>query len=469
MTTLPADLPLAVVRKALAEGEVTAAEVTDAALARADQFPGFHLFITPLAERARAAAEAADRALAEGTAPGALHGVPITVKDNIDMAGLPTTVGSPIFADRVAEVDAPVVARAEAAGAVVLGKTNLHEMAFGGTCVNPFHGTVPNPWQPDLISGGSSGGAAACVALGVGFASLGTDAAGSVRIPASCCGLVGLKPTHGLVPQRGVVPTSTEHIDHVGVLVRSVADARTMLDVLAGPDPDDPHSSPHRPEPAPPLADLRGVRVGVPEGWFWTDLDAPVEAAARATLDLMAEAGAELVPSTMDITELVPLLRVAMFAEAYVFHQPTLAAHPEQYSPGLRHMLMAGQYVLAQDYIRALRARRLVIEAVREALAAVDVLAMPTLPVLPPTIAEATTGGGAVAALSRNTSVVNQTGHPALSLPMGLSGQAPMGFQLVGQAHGDHALLAVAEVVERLVDFDPTPPGLRSATPAPTT
>lgn len=470
MTVSLADLPLAVVRQALAAGEVSAAELTDAALTRADRFTDFQLFITPLAERARSAAAAVDRALAEGIAPGALHGVPITVKDNIDMAGLPTTVGSPAFADRVAEVDAPVVARAEAAGAVVLGKTNLHEMAFGGTCVNPFHGTVPNPWRPALVSGGSSGGSAACVALGVGFASLGTDAAGSVRIPASCCGLVGLKPTHGLISQRGVVPTSTEHIDHVGVLVRSVADARAMLDVLAGPDPDDPHSSPHRPEPAPPLADLRGVRVGVPEGWFWTDLDAPVETVALATLDLMAGAGAELVPARMDIADLVPLLRVAMFAEAYVFHQPALDAHPEHYSPGLRHRLMAGQYVLAQDYIRALRARRLVIEAMRDALTAVDVLAMPTLPVLPPTIAEATdvTGSRAVAALSRNTAVVNQSGHPALSLPMGLADQTPVGFQLVGQAHGDHALLAVAEVVEHLVGFDLIPPGLRRPTPAPT-
>ncbi|OLT22274.1 hypothetical protein BJF78_07745 [Pseudonocardia sp. CNS-139] len=169
----------------------------------------------------------------------------------------------------------------------------------------------------------------------------------------------------------------------------------------------------------------------------------------------MAGAGAELVPVPMDIADLVPMLRVAMFAEAYVFHQPTLDASPELYSPDLRHRLMAGQYVLAQDYIRALRVRRLVVEAMRDALARADVLAMPTLPVLPPTIAEATTGSPAVTALARNTSVVNQSGHPAVSVPMGMAGGLPMGLQLVGQAFGDHDLLAVAEVVEGLVGFEP--------------
>jgi PPOX class probable F420-dependent enzyme len=311
--------------------------------------------------------------------------------------------------------------------------------------------------QAEYISGGSSGGSAAAVALGVGYASLGTDAAGSIRMPASCCGLVGLKPTHGLVPQSGLIPTIVEHIDHIGPLTRSVADARAMLEVIGVPDPDDPHSS-SRPAPASPERDdLAGVRVGVPQAWFWDELDPQVEAAARAVLDMMTRDGATLVSVPMDIAALAPLLLFPVFVEAYVFHQPTLDVQPELYPPDLRHHLMGAQYVLAQDYIRALRVRRLVMEALRSALEGVDVLAMPTIPVLPLRIADAPADPIApeAAALLRNTSVINQSGHPAVSLPMALAAEGvPMGFQLVGQAHDDHALLAVAEAVERLIGFD---------------
>jgi aspartyl-tRNA(Asn)/glutamyl-tRNA(Gln) amidotransferase subunit A len=324
---------------------------------------------------------------------------------------------------------------------------------------------VPNPWQPEHIAGGSSGGSAAAVASGVGYGSVGTDAAGSVRIPASCCGLVGLKPTHGLVPLRGVIPTCSEHVDHIGSLTRSVADARAMLEVMAAADLHDPHSCQREAAPAPLRDDLTGVRVGVPQGLFWDDLDPQVEAAARAVLDLMTGNGATMVAVPMDIDHLVPLLPYPLFVEAYVFHQLTLDAHPELYSPDLRHLLMAGQYVLAQDYIRALRARRLVIEAVRSAFNGVDVLVMPTLPELPLRIADApaATASPEIATMARNTSVINQSGHPALSLPMGLSAEGlPMGFQIVGQAHDDHGLLAVAEAVERLLGFDAVP-ALRTA------
>jgi aspartyl-tRNA(Asn)/glutamyl-tRNA(Gln) amidotransferase subunit A len=457
------DLSLVEVRRALAAGELTAVEVTEAALARGERFAGHNLFITALPEQARQAAAAADRARATDGPQGPLHGVPITVKDNIDVAGLPTTAGSPVFADRVAAADAPVVTQLRQAGAIVLGKTNLHELALGGTTINPFHGTVPNAWQPEHIAGGSSGGSASSVALGIGYASIGTDAAGSIRIPASCCGLVGFKPTHGLVPLRGVIPTGSEHIDHIGPLTRSVADAQAVLQVMAAPDPDDPHSSPRTASSAPPREDLAGLRVGVPEAWFWDELDPQVEAAARAVLDLMTSNGATTSPVPMDIGHLAPLLLFPLFVEAYVFHQPTLDACPELYSPDLRHQLMAGQYVLAQDYIRALRARRLVVEAVRRAIDAVDVLAMPTLPIVPPRISDVETPD--VLELIRNTSVINQSGHPAVSLPMGLAAEGvPMGFQLVGQVHDDHGLLAVAEAVERLIGFDRSALATRTAT-----
>jgi aspartyl-tRNA(Asn)/glutamyl-tRNA(Gln) amidotransferase subunit A len=454
-----ADLTLVQVRTALATGDLSAVEVTEAALDRAERFAGHNLFITALPEHALHTAAAADRLRASGAPLGPLHGVPITVKDNIDMAGMPTTAGSPVFADRIAATDAASVARLRQAGAIVLGKTNLHELALGATSINPFHGTVPNPWQPEYIAGGSSGGSAAAVALGVGYASLGTDAAGSVRMPASCCGLVGLKPTHGLVPQRGLIPTIVEHLDHIGPLTRSVADARAMLEVMGVPDPDDPRVSPRQPSPTSTPDDLAGVRVGMPQAWFWEELDPQVETAALGVLDLMVRDGATMVPVPMDIGALAPLLWGSLFVEAYVFHQPTLDARPELYSPELRHHLMAGQYALAQDYIRALRVRTLVMEALHCALAGVDVLAMPTMPVLPLRIVDAPSDpiSPEAAPLLRNTSVINQSGHPAVSLPMAWAAEGvPMGFQLVGHSRDDHGLLAVAEAVERLIAFAPS-------------
>jgi len=202
----------------------------------------------------------------------------------------------------------------------------------------------------------------------------------------------------------------------------------------------------------------------VPEAWFWDDLDPQVEAAARAVLDLMTSHGATTSPVPMDIVHLAPLLLFPLFVEAYVFHQPTLDACPALYSPDLRHQLMAGQYVLAQDYIRALRARRLVIEAVRRAIDAVDVLAMPTLPIVPPRISDAVETPD-VASLIRNTATINQSGHPAVSLPMGLAAEGvPMGFQPVRQVHDDHGLLAVAEAVERLIGFDQSRLATRTGT-----
>ncbi|MFC7658295.1 amidase [Pseudonocardia benzenivorans] len=221
-------------RAAMDAGEVSAAELAEQALAVAGEHADDAIFIHLTASAARVQAAEADRS---ARARGPLHGIPVTVKNNLDVAGLPTTCGSPVFADRLATSDAEVVRRLRAAGAVVVGTTNLHEMAFGSTSVNPHTGAVANPRAPGHVAGGSSGGSAAAVALGIGFASLGTDAAGSIRMPASCCGVVGLKPTHGTVPLRGMVPTSMTHVDHIGPLTTSVADARLLLDVIAGPGP----------------------------------------------------------------------------------------------------------------------------------------------------------------------------------------------------------------------------------------
>lgn len=455
------NLSLIEVRDLIAAGSVSALEVTEAAIAQAERFDGtHHLFIALAADEARVAALAVDRARAAGEPLGPLAGVPITVKDNIDVAGLPGTAATLVLNDRVPTADATVVANLRAAGAVILGKVNMHEMAMGGTSINPHTGTVGNPWDLARIAGGSSGASAACVSLRIGYASLGTDAGGSVRIPSSCCGNVGLKQTHGLVSLAGGMPTTTQHVDHIGPHTRSVADARLMLEIMAGYDGTDPHSTATVAPPAEPRADLAGLRVGVPDAYFWADLDPEVESACRSVVAQMVGLGATVVPVTLDLGDMMPFVQSAMMAEAFVFHQPLIEAHGELYSPELRHRILAGQYVLAQDYIRAGRARRVVIERTREALAAVDVLAMPTLPVQPLLVADVT-GWDSSRVLVRNTSPFNQCGVPAVTLPVAIAGSgAPIGFQLVADAFDDYALLAVAECVEAAVGFDAAPPVL---------
>jgi aspartyl-tRNA(Asn)/glutamyl-tRNA(Gln) amidotransferase subunit A len=419
-------------RAAMDAGEVTAVELTERALAAAEEHADDAIFVHLTASNARARAVEADRSRGR---KGPLHGIPVTIKNNIDVAGLPTTCGSPVFADRVATADAAVVTLLREAGAVILGTTNLHEMAFGSTSVNPFTGAVANPRAPGHVAGGSSGGSAAAVALGIGFASLGTDAAGSIRMPASCCGVVGFKPTHGTVPLRGMVPTSMTHVDHIGPLTTSVADARVLFDVLAGPGPS-------------PAADLAGVVIGLPEAYFWAGVDADVETVCRAAVDRLADAGAVVRTVTCDIGELMPLLAVAMFAEAHVLHAPHIAENPDHYSPALRDRLLAGGTVLGHDYVRALRARRLVVDRISDALDGVDLLAMPTMPVPPVRIADVD-DDPRVALMARNTSPFNQSGHPVISLPAGTTPDGlPVGLQLVGHAYEDRRLLAPAEAAE---------------------
>lgn len=456
-------LGLIEVRDKIAAGELTSVEVTEATLEQAERFGESHaLFTTYAPELAREMAKAADAWQAAGNPLGALHGVPIGVKDNVDIAGLPGSAATLVMKDRVPERDATVVARLREAGAVFFGKLNMHEMAMGGTSANAHYGAVRNPWNPEHHPGGSSGASAAAVSLQVCAAALGTDSAGSVRIPSMCCGVVGLKQSHGVVSLAGGMPTTTQHTDHIGPHTRSVADARLMLEVMAGYDPTDPNSSPRTLEPADAVSDLSGLTVGVPEPYFWADLDPDIEARCREMVALMEASGATVQTLDFDLTELMLAARAAMSAEAYVYHEAMLKEHADLYSPDLRNRILAGQYVLAQDYIRAIRARRLVIEAIRAAFEAVDVLVMPTLPIPPQKIDDLPgLGVAATMPLIRNTSPFNQAGSPAVTIPVGLtSAGLPIGFQIAAPAFEDYWLLAIAEFLEAQAGFDPTPPVL---------
>jgi aspartyl-tRNA(Asn)/glutamyl-tRNA(Gln) amidotransferase subunit A len=459
-------LSLIELRDRIAAGDLSAVEVTEATLEQAERFGESHnLFVTYTPDVARQMAAEADAARAAGKPLGPLHGVPVGVKDNIDVAGMPGTAGMLVLQDRVPAEDATVVARLRAAGAIFFGKLNMHELAMGGTSANAHFGAVRNPWNPEHHPGGSSGASAAAVALQVCPAALGTDSAGSVRIPSMACGIVGLKQTHGVVSLKGGMPTITEHTDHIGPHTRNIADARLMLEVMAGHDPDDPHSTPGALEPAAPVADLAGLTVGVPEAYFWVDVDPEIEAVCRRVVDQMAAAGATVVPLSCDITQYMAASRAASAAEAFVYHEPLLREHPERYSPDLRARLLAGQYVLAHDYIRAMRARRLVVETLRDAFAAVDVMVMPTLPITPQKIDDLPgLGLTATLPLVRNTSPFNQAGTPAVTIPVGVTEYGlPIGFQVAGRAFEDYRVLAVAEFLEGLVGFDPTPPVLTAA------
>lgn len=456
-------MSLTSVRDALARGEVSAEAVTRAAIEQADRYKdAYNLFVTYTPERALADAQAADQARAAGAALGPLHGVPITIKDNIDVAGVRTTCGSRVFAERMPTADAAVVARLKAAGAIVtLGQTNLHEMAMGGTSTNPHYGAVHNPWDYDRVPGGSTGGGAACLALGIGYAAMGTDFGGSVRMPASLCGLVGLKQTHGVVSLRGIVASSNWNFDHIGPLTRTVADARLLLQVLAGYDPADPESTPRPLDPEPEALTLRGLRIGIPATYFWDGLNAEVETLCRAAVKALEDRGAVTVSQTIPHLDLFDAIRAAGGVDAWVLHAPYLRAHPDWYGEDIRYRLLAAQYVMAEDYVRAQRARRLVMEALAAAAAEVDVMAMPTLPEPAPRIRPPEVTGSFT--MGRNTHPFNLSGLPAVSVPVGLtSAGLPVGLQLVAQPFQDYKLLAIAEAVESLVGFDPTPPPLRA-------
>jgi aspartyl-tRNA(Asn)/glutamyl-tRNA(Gln) amidotransferase subunit A len=468
-------LTLAAVRDAIVAGDLTSEEVTQAAIEQALRFKDeYALFVTFTPEHALEQARAADRARAAGATLGPLHGVPITIKDNIEVRGIPATAGSRVLKHRVPEQDATVVARLRAAGAVLLGQTNMHEMALGGTSSNPHYGAVRNPWAPDCIPGGSSGGAAACVSLQIGYAALGTDSGGSVRMPAGFCGLVGLKPTHGLVSLHGVVPTGLWNTDHVGPITRTVADAELMLSVMQGYDPQDPDSADPLPQVYPVLADLSGLKIGLPEQYFWEEIDGEVERICRSSVALMRAAGAEVVPLRLETVDLIPPIRAALFAEAFVFHEPYLRAELEAYGEDVRNRLLAAQYVLATDYVRAMRARRLLVDEFSRVLNEFDALVTPTMivpafPIGATTVRingqeRAVSGSNSISIFIRNTTPFNLTGQPALSLPAGLTAQGlPVGLQIAAGAFQEPKLLAIATVLERLIGFDPTPPVVKEA------
>ena len=432
--------------KKLRAREVTARVVVERCLARIDELqPRLNAFIRVLHEDALRQADALDRELASGRDRGPLHGVPIAVKDLIDISGVPTTAASRVRDGHVAAADAPVITRLRDAGAVLIGKTNLDEFAFGTTSENSAFGLVRNPVDPTRTPGGSSGGSAVAVATGMALAALGTDTGGSIRIPAAACGIVGLKPTLGEISTDGVVPLSTT-FDHLGPFATTAADAAIVYRAMCGADL------------AVAIAPATQLRLAIPRGYLTDLLDAEIRARFDEVVGVLRNSGIAVTEIDVPHAAMAPAVYIHIHSsEGATYHAGTLDSHGDRYTPVVRRRLEIGRYVLAQDYVRAMEGRARLTREVDAAVAGVHAIALPALPIpAPPIGAESVVIEGKEepvrALMLRLTQLFNVTGHPAISLPCGaVSGGLPVGLQLVGHRHHTERLLSAASSVEAIL------------------
>jgi len=429
----------------LRAGDLSAVDLTNEILRRIEAEAGrLNAFIHVMADEARRQAAEADRDLAAGRDRGPLHGVPVSVKDIVDIRGIPTTAASRVRDGHVAVSDAPIIANLRQAGAVLIGKTNLDEFAFGTMSRDSAFGPVRNPHDVSRSPGGSSGGSAVSVAAGMVLASIGTDTGGSIRIPAAACGIVGFKPAFGEVSTDGVVPLSRT-LDHIGPFARSVGDAWVMYHALLGA----------RLTPPLRVRPLAEVRLGLPRAYFLELLDADVRARFEEAVSKFRDAGARVEDVDIPHAYSTPAVyRHIHGPEGAAYHAKLLDTMPEKYMPTVRERLEAGRLVPAVDYLGALSERELLRTEVDAALSGCDALVLPTLPIPAPRITADTVAiNGAEEpvrpVMLRNTQLFNLTGHPAISLPCGRTRDGlPCGLQLVGRRYETEALLGVALACE---------------------
>ena len=458
-----ADWTIAGVAAAIRARQVSPVEVTRACLERIERLDGrLRSFITVDAERALAAARAREAEAKRGHLVGPLHGVPLAYKDLCAVPGLPTSCGTAQPDYFQASRPATAVARLVAAGAITLGKLNMSELALGPFGDNAHHGNAETPWRPGHVAGGSSSGSGAAVAAGLAAGALGTDTGGSIRLPAACCGIVGLKPTYGRVSRAGAMPLSWS-LDHIGPMTRTVADAALLLGLIAGADRDDPTAS-RRPVPdyvAALETPVAGVAVGVPRGFYWEGVDPEVARGVRAAIEVLAGLGARVSEVTLpDPAVMNEVCNVIARSESASLHAALLRATPDRLQPAVRARLEAGLRLSAHDYLQALRLRgRLAREVVGGVLAAVDVVACPTIPEAAPAIAQVTAGTPAevvqrMGRFSRLTRPWNGLGLPALSVPCGFTADGrPFGLQLAGRPFDEATLLRLGHAYERVAGF----------------
>lgn len=439
------------------ERKVSPVEVTENILSYIDTSnPKTNAYVSITAESALEQARVAEKEITAGQYKGVFHGVPIALKDNIYFANEVTTMASKIHRDFVSDVDATVTERFRAGGAVFTGKLNMHEYAWGIDNNNPHFGAVHNPWNPEKVPGGSSGGSGAAVASHSTYLTLGTDTAGSIRIPSSACGIVGLKPTHGRVSKFGVYPLAWT-LDHVGPMAKSVADAAATMALISGFDPRDPTCA------NVPVDDylgglngnVKGLRIGINEEYFFKDVDSRVEKLVRARIADLEKQGAIVKQVS------IPALRYSEWAElavslseASAIHHRDLQNRPEDFGADIRFLFELGELFSSVDYLQAQQVRRqLKQEFTRVLTTEVDVMIAPTLPFLPPNIGadKVDINGKQVDFIEnciRFTGPSNLTGLPALTVPAGVSDGLPVGIQIIGAAFDEARVLNVGQAIE---------------------
>jgi len=430
----------------LRAGSLSSVELVEESLAAiARQQPRTNAFIRVDAEEARAAAKRADAERASGQARGTLHGIPISLKDLIDVAGQPTTAASKVLTENIAKTDAPVTARLKSAGAILIGKTNLHEFALGTTSEDSAFGPVRNPRDFARSAGGSSGGSGVAVVSGMGLASIGTDTGGSIRIPAAACGVVGLKGSFGEVPTDGVIPLSPS-FDHVGPLTQTVADAALVWSVVAA-------------RPMPDLTTPRAIRLRRLVGYFDRPLEPAVRERFERALEQLQGGGVGLANAELALAPgIVDAYVNTVLPEGAAWHAQYLDSRPNDYTPAVRARFEAGRTIPAVKYLDAAAFCRRLRAEVDALLADADALVLPTLPLTAPllgagdiTIDPAIGGTTPVrSAMLKHTQPFNMSGHPAISLPLPVTG-LPVGLQLVGRRDNTAGLLAIAAACEKIV------------------
>ncbi len=465
----PATLTIANLAPRIAAREVSPVEVTTCYLERIARLnPTLNAYSTVMEEDAMDAARQAEAEIAGGNHRGPLHGVPVSIKDNIAVRGYPTTAGSKILADWKPDFDAGVVTRLRQAGAIVLGKNNMHEWAGGGTTMNPYFGATHNPWDTSRVPGGSSGGSAAAVAADLCLISIGTDNAGSVRNPAAWCGTVGLKATYGRVSRYGgVAGTGGFSSDHFGPFTKTVEDCALVLAAIAGEDPNDPLTSP---EPVPDYREglrnaVAGMKVGVIDSYFDELMVDEVAKGFRDALAALESLGMQVKDITIPHMDAVPAVQTATSrCENVVAHEPYLRKQPRGYSRELLHRNIASLTITASTYVTSQRVRRVICREFEEALQDVQVIVAPTVGIAAPTIEECQQGfaeidgrripfrhpSGSIG--TRCTIPFNVTGLPVLSVCCGFSAAGlPLGLQIVGACFQESLVFQVAHAYEQAV------------------
>ncbi|MGY1731348.1 amidase [Geodermatophilus sp. SYSU D01045] len=461
----PSELSIAEAARRIEQRTLSPVELVQSVLDRIEAVEDrLNAFVVVTAEQALEAARQAEREIAGGDHRGRLHGIPVGIKDLYDVAGLPTTSSSAVRSEHVATEDSACVARLRDAGAVVVGKTHTHEFAYG--VLTP---TTRNPWDTGRVPGGSSGGSGAAVAAGECLVGMGTDTGGSIRIPASVCGTVGLKPTYGRVPRHGITSLCWS-LDHAGPLTRTVRDAALTLQAIAGFDARDPGSAR---EPVPDYtadldAGVGGLMLGVPANYFFDDVDPEVEAAVREAIGVLEAQGARLREVEIPYADQMMAVEFGVLVpEASAYHQEMLRESGGLYTDDVRVFLEAGETVLATQYIKALRVRTLVQQAFRRAFEGIDALVCPTLPAAAAEVGQQTftfPGGREKAVIDAwvgHSAPGNITGLPALSVPCGFTSSGlPIGLQVIGRPFDEAGVLRVGQTYESATDWGSRRPPL---------